>query len=378
MKGDPIALTSPERVRATYLFEPVDHLPRREFYIWQEAIERWRGEGLPEDWQSRNLFQYDEGWSVGPAVSLGWCEPPFLPAYEEKVIRVEGDHEIIQDYAGRWLRVFKGRRHGFMPDYLRHVVTCEKDWEEDVAPRLDPASPQRWTQLLESCATARRAQEEHNMMVVQGMIGGYMYLRAMVGPEDLLYMFVDNPRLIHAMMLRWIELVDTALASIQTHVELDQISMAEDICYKSSMLISPDMVREFLLPYYQQVVSNARSRQRRHLYYMVDTDGHAPIAIPIYLEAGMDVMMPFEVASDCDVVQIGRQYSDLVLLGGIDKRVLAAGKEAIERHVAYIIPPMLERGGYIPTCDHGVPDDVSFDNYLFYRQRLCELDNPSR
>jgi hypothetical protein len=36
---------------------------------------------------------------------------------------------------------------------------------------------------------------------------------------------------------------------------------------------------------------------------------------------------------------------------------------------------MRDRGGYIPTCDHGVPDDVSYENYLYYRRRLCELDH---
>ena len=82
-----------------------------------------------------------------------------------------------------------------------------------------------------------------------------------------------------------------------------------------------------------------------------------------------------EVASGCDVVAIAQQYPDLVISGGIDKRILAAGKDAIEAHLQYIIPFMVERGGYIPTCDHGVPDDVSFENYMYYRTRLCELDH---
>lgn len=30
-------------------------------------------------------------------------------------------------------------------------------------------------------------------------------------------------------------------------------------------------------------------------------------------------------------------------------------------------------GGYIPTCDHGVPSNVSYANYLHYRRRCLEL-----
>ena len=368
-------MTSPERMRATYEFRPVDHLYRREFYIWEEALARWREEGLPEDHGATNLFNYDPGYNTSPGANLGWCEPPLVPAYESKVIQDEGNYEIIQDWAGRWLKVFKGRRHGFMPDYLRHPVTCLKDWEEEVAPRLDPATPQRYEALDEACVRAKQAQAEEGTFVSQGMVGGYMYLRALAGPEDLLLMFYDQPTLIHAMMQRWLGLAEAALTRLQSQVELDEFSIGEDICYNHGLLISPDMVREFLLPYYQQLVTGLRRRQQRKLYFIVDTDGHAPAAIPLYLQAGMDVMWPFEVASGCDVVAIGRQYPELILMGGIDKRALAAGKDAIEAHLQHVLPPLVERGGYVPMCDHGVPDNVSFEDYLYYRRRICELDH---
>jgi uroporphyrinogen decarboxylase len=58
--------------------------------------------------------------------------------------------------------------------------------------------------------------------------------------------------------------------------------------------------------------------------------------------------------------------------GGIDKRVLAQGPEAIDRHLAYILPAMKARGGYFPTCDHMVPVEVSFENYCHYRRRLAQ------
>ena len=367
-------MTSPERMRATYEFRPVDHLYRREFYIWEEALALWKDQGLPEDWQASNLFNYDPGYSTGVGVDLGWCEPPFRPCYETRVVRDEGDYEIIEDVAGRWLKVFRGRRHGFMPDYIRHPVTCMMDWEEQVAPRLDPDDPARYEGLEERCLAANAAQAADGTFVNQGMVGGYMYLRALVGPEDLLIMFYDQPEVIHAMMTRWAELAEAALTRVQAHVELDEFSIGEDICYNHGLLISPNMVREFLLPYYQQVVGNIRSRQQRRVYFIVDTDGHAPAAIPLYLEAGMDIMWPFEVASGCDVVQIGEQYPELVLMGGIDKRILATGKEAIEAHLQHIIPAMVKRGGYVPMCDHGVPDNVKFEDYLYYRQRVCELD----
>ena len=61
-----------ERMRATYDFQPVDHLYRGEFYLWDEALERWKTEGLPNDWREQNLFNYDpQGmWGTGSESGL--------------------------------------------------------------------------------------------------------------------------------------------------------------------------------------------------------------------------------------------------------------------------------------------------------------------
>ena len=67
------------------------------------------------------------------------------------------------------------------------------------------------------------------------------------------------------------------------------------------------------------------------------------------------------------------KYPELLIRGGIDKRILAGGKDAIDRELERVIPFMRERGGYIPTCDHGVPEEVSFENYMHYRKRMLEL-----
>lgn len=368
-------MTPGQRYRAIYEFTPVDHLPRQEFYIWEEAIADWKEQGMPEDWQERNIFNFDPPGKLAVGWDLGCCEPPLVPYYEQKVIESQGEYEVIQDIAGRWLKVFTGRRHGFMPDYIRHPVTSMKDWVEDVAPRLDPNNPDRWVGIEDHCRAKGAQAEAEGQMLTQGIIGGYMFLRALIGPEEVLYAFCDQPELIRTMMEGWFELVDAALARIQGVIELDEFLLDEDICYNAGLLISPTMFEEFLLPYYQQLVSNARSRQKKRLYLHIDTDGKCMPSIPLYLKAGMDAMSPFEVASGCDVVEISKQYPNLIISGGIDKRVLAAGKDAIDAHLQYIMPAMVARGGYIPTCDHGVPNDLSFEDYMYYRTRICELDH---
>lgn len=59
--------------------------------------------------------------------------------------------------------------------------------------------------------------------------------------------------------------------------------------------------------------------------------------------------------------------------GAIDKRALARGKEAIREEVMSKVPFLVESGGYIPSVDHWVPPDVSFENYCFYVNTLREI-----
>ena len=94
--------------------------------------------------------------------------------------------------------------------------------------------------------------------------------------------------------------------------------------------------------------------------------------IPLWLEGGVNGFYPIERVAGMDAVALRHQYGrELRLMGGIDKRAMAAGPEAIDAELAHVAPLMAE-GGFIPWCDHHVPPDVSLENYQYYVRRLQE------
>ena len=361
------------KLRDTYAVTPDAPLVQREF--WFYSMEQFYQQGLDPQADVDEVFGYDPAGNYD-IKHLGWCEAEFHPLFEEESIEDRGRQEVIRDSAGRHLLVFKNRRQGFMPEYLDHPVKDQKTWEENVKWRLNPATPDRFDYLgqLRAEATAKAAE---GYMMSQQLIGAYMYLRSLLGPTEIMYAFYDMPELVHDCMRTWLELADAVTTRHQHFVTFDEIYFGEDICYNHGPLCSPDTIKEFLFPYYQQLVANVKSRQidrSRHLYVQIDTDGRAESVIPLYTEAiGMDTMSPFEVASGCDVVEIGRRWPKLAIFGGIDKRILAKDKDAIDRMVDRIVPTMRRRGGYIPHCDHSVPTEVSLENYLHFRRRVIEL-----
>jgi uroporphyrinogen decarboxylase len=57
---------------------------------------------------------------------------------------------------------------------------------------------------------------------------------------------------------------------------------------------------------------------------------------------------------------------------GVDKRAMAKGGQAIRDELKRIAP-VVQDGGYIPGCDHGVPPDVSWPNFVDYSRLLARM-----
>ena len=364
------------KMRDFYNLVPDAPIYQEEFGFY--VLDRWKAEGhIPLDASEEDLaklFGYDPPGKLYMG-NLGWCEAGFCPVFEEKVLEDQGDYELVQDFAGRSVKCFKGRRNGFMPEYVDHPVKDDESWEEKCLWRMDPLSVERREGIAKAVRGAKKAALE-GKIICANLVGGYMYLRSLMGPVELLYLFYDNPELIRRCMEAWFNLADAVYTEMQKEIVFDEVYIGEDICYNHGFLISREMIREFLFPYYSHLLSNIKARQldkTRHLYFQLDTDGFSDPAIPLYKELGMDYLSPFEAASLCDVVRTAKEYPELLIRGGFDKRILAAGKDAIDREIDRIMPVMKRRGGYIPTCDHGVPEEVSFDNYMHYRKRMLEF-----
>jgi len=151
---------------------------------------------------------------------------------------------------------------------------------------------------------------------------------------------------------------------------LDFVQIWEDMAYKTAPMISPEFVRDFMLPAYKELVAYLRDSGVKLI--MVDSDGHANDLLPIFMEAGIDGMHPCEMAAGCDPVMLRSEHPNCTLMGGLDKRAIASGKEGIDSELKRV-RPVLETGGYIPMLDHFVPPDVSYQTYLYYVQRRQEL-----
>jgi hypothetical protein len=169
----------------------------------------------------------------------------------------------------------------------------------------------------------------------------------------------------------WAGFVLQMLETILAEAAPDHVQISEDMAYKQHSMISPEMVRCTLLPAWQAWIAALRAGGCPVV--TVDSDGYIGELIPLWIEAGFDGTWPVEVAAGNDLLVYRQMYGRRMAYGGgIDKRLLAAGGEAMHAELRRVTP-VIRAGGYIPGCDHGVPPDVSWPNFVEYSRLLARL-----
>ena len=351
-----------ERLVKWLTFQEVDRPPYyQEWTGWPLTLERWQREAGMRNLNLAAYFNLDHCMERVP-VPLG-----MFPPFEREVVEDLGDSYIERDERGILLR--QRRNKDSIPAFLEHPVKGWDDWERIKKERLNPDHPGRYhldwdafNGYLESIGSA-------------ALLGYYPYgvfgtSRDLMGVEELLVAFIERPDLVHDMMDHltdfWIRIYDR----VTEHIEVACIHMWEDMAGRNGSLISPRMVREFMMPNYRKIKEFADAKNIPLM--SVDSDGNISELVPIMMENGVNLFFPFEVQAGCDIEEYRRKYPRLGIQGGLDKRALARDRKAIDRELARS-ERMLRQGGYIAGPDHVVPPDVPWENYKYFMERLREL-----
>ncbi len=353
-----------ERFIATVLGEPVDRPP---YWLvwgpWNSTWQRWEREGKPpEVTDHRSVFHPDQT-PIPVPINTGPC-----PKIEPAVLEEDSDFVTHYDSWGIKRRDFKHSES--MSEFLEFPVKNRRDWEAFREQYLDPDDPRRlegdWCEQAREWV-AKGWPVQLGYFPDGGVFGPYRWL---MGDEEGLIALCTMPDLAHEIMDHITGIYLTVWEQVVREVRVDVIHLWEDMCYVAGPLISPRMWEEFLGPNYRRIKAFADAHNIPVI--SVDTDGQPDRITPPMICSGVNLLFPLEVTAGCDVNAWQRKYPTLAFMGGIDKRALAQGRQAIDRELERV-RPAIERGRYIPDLDHLVPDDVSWENYCYYAMRLKEI-----
>jgi hypothetical protein len=306
-----------------------------------------------------------------------------IPQFEEKVLERRGGHLIVQDWKGNICEIsdqfdvtyLRNPKDFVTRRWIKCPVENRDDWEQ-MKRRYDVQTPGRFPAEFQqqkngASGTHPTGVAEREQVLTVSIAGPFWQMREWCGFEGLCGLMVKQPDLVAEMAAFWTDFVSAMLARILPQVVPDALMIGEDMAYKAKAMISPAMTRKFCLPSWRRWSEQVRSAGCSLID--VDSDGFIEGLIPLWIEAGVNVCDPIEVAALNDVVEFRRRFGrQMAYRGGVDKRAMAAGGQTIRDELKRI-EPVIQDGGFIPGCDHGVPADVSWPNYVGYCRLLAKL-----
>ncbi len=367
-----------ERWRETVLFGNPDKIPFSPGDPRESTVKAWSRQGFPDgvDWHAYLLQVLGiEPESGGPRVDLG-ISFAMLPPFEEKILGRRDGHLIVQDQTGAIVEISDQFDFSYLHEakdlvtrkWHRFPVEGPADWDK-IEWRYDPRHPKRLPCDFEERCRALAHRDYRIKLTVPGV---FWQLRDWCGFENLCIFMKTAPDFVQAMVDYWSNFILQMLERIFKSVTPDHVQINEDMAYKEHSMISPAMTRRFLLPVWKQWTSALRAAGCPII--SMDCDGYIGELLPLWLEAGFNHTWPVEVAAGNDIVAFRHAYGrQMAFGGGIDKRAIAAGGAAMRAQVLRVVPPLLREGGYIPGCDHGLPSDVTWQDFVDYARLLAQL-----
>jgi len=322
----------------------------------------WPTQGLPLDRDVKDYFNMDETQQLIDVNLL------FYPMFEPKTLEEDENHLKYQDVDGV-IRLFL-KETATIPSGWEWPIKDEKSWEEIKKERINfdnirQRLPKNWDRLV------KEYKNRDYPLVLGGYPHGFFGTPAhLLGYDRLFYFYFDKPKLIHDILNTFTELWIVVYSEVLTDIEVDAVHIWEDISFGRGSMVSPNIIREFMLPYYKRFTSFLKSRGVDII--LVDTDGYCMDIIPLFIEGGITGMYPFEVSCGMDIIKVRKKFPKLQMMGGIPKSDISLGKRRIDE-ILEPVKEILKTGGYIPFGDHLIPPEIRWNDFTYYRNRLNNI-----
>jgi hypothetical protein len=349
-------MTDRERFNNQMHYKPVDRCFNMEFGYWDENYREWDifvKNGIKSEWEANQFFSFDSLGIIGGNLDI-------CPPFESKVIQETATTKTFINGDGLLAEVPKDG-HSTIPHYVKSTVVTPEDWKRVKAERFRRDDPARRIDVAKMQKDHPPTRDYALGINCGSMIGR---VRDMLTFEGLAYAMYDYPDMVEDMIETRCQLVEDSLDVLLGKLDIEFACGWEDICFKNGPIVGVDFFKNVITPRYKRI------GDRLHAHgidlWWTDCDGDVRPIMPYLLEGGINCLFPFEVNGCAHPGELFKEYGkELRIMGGVDKIELAKGKPEIKKYLESLVP-WVERGGYIPFCDHRCPPNVTPENYLYY------------
>ena len=209
---------------------------------------------------------------------------------------------------------------------------------------------------------------DEQILFVRSMTGFFERMHCLIGFEDALCAFYEDPDSVEALFAAILEYKKTVVDCVCEVCKPDIFCFDDDYGTSNNTFIAPDMWREFFPQYWKQLVDHVHSKGMK---FELHSCGYITPLVGDFVELGMDSLQP--VQSHNDLKLIKEEYGDkLVLRFAIfDKQMegMYASEEAVRADLREWYTILAEGGRFIPDL---VPIADPF--YQIQHEFTCEFE----
>lgn len=326
----------------------------------KQLEEEWLKAGESEAERNLSAFCFD-------SVRYAWipCRTGVVSGIEPLVLEDNAAYTITRDHYGRRAKMIKSSASIALP--LDHPVQTPEDWE-----KVKPWYLFNENRIDMEKLRALKVQQEKGTLILANMPGGFDEPRQLLGEAELCIALYEEPEMIKDMLETMADTCLKVFERVSEVLTVDSVHVHEDMAGKSGPMMGPNMIHEFVGPYYKKVWNELRLHGAK--LFSQDSDGDMRPIIDAFLETGLNIMYPFEPGSGMDMVESRKKYGKrLAIKGGIDKYALLKTKEDIRRELEYKLAPETRGGGTLFSLDHRIPNGVTMENYRYYVDTCREM-----
>ena len=303
------------KVREAFLGRPIDSLG--------DEVEFWRNAGYDYVLLGRRFL------SLFPGIGFG-------KAYQTK-------KESVDKEQG-WAAENKG------------VITGLRDFEEYPWPDPEKADYSEFEEIGPYLLKG--------MKVIVYLAPIFQWIWMLMGFETFAFSLIENPELISKMFTRVGEIRLRVFEKILERCrDIGAVWMLDDVAFGTGLMVSPDLIRKYLFPWFRRVKALCKERELPLIYH---SDGNFWMVLDDLVTIGINAIHPVEPNGMGAYVHRLKEgfRSKLCLVGGIDLDVLIRGTpEEVERETRTRIMEFASGGGYIAGSSNSIPGEVPVENY---------------
>lgn len=293
-----------------------------------------------------------------------------------KDLGLEDEHySIIDEFGIGWQMPVNGGHYYDL--YLHPLADAEsiKDIENYRWP--DPVDPERFSGLKEKVENVVYKEKK---ACVMGRMSAGMWEHAtwMTGHEKFFMDMLLNKKLIHAIMEKMLELKIKYWGKYLDIVGENTmvVSTADDLGTQNSLLVSLKMYKELIWPYHKKLFEFIKKRAKGKVYIFFHNDGAIMETIPLLIEAGIDILNPFQVnCKGMDTKIFKKEFGkDLTIWGGSCNPVTLefGSPQDVREDTKKRIDDLAPGGGFVFASIHIIQGGVPPENIMTWWETLQE------